>query len=163
MKVLGFTGHRPQYLDSGDRNIYRAMRDLICDYMEADPPDSAIVGMAAGWDTAAAQVCFDLGVPFVAAVPFVGYEKRMNGRDQEMYHRLLGHAQSVHYVCPPGYAASKMHLRNKWIVVHSTRICALYSGAPSGTGNCVRFAQSSGKPVDNLWDQWRSRFMEQSS
>lgn len=161
MYTVGFTGHRPQYVGGADSYISRAMRSLIREYMEANRPDSAIVGMATGWDTAAAQVCCDLEVPFVAAVPFEGYEKRMNTRDRAMYYRLLELAQSVHYVCNPGYATSKMQIRNKWIVVHSTRICALYSGAPSGTGNCVRFAQSSGKPVDNLWDKWTSLFMEQ--
>lgn len=163
MNVVGFTGHRPQYLGHADISyVYRGMRSLILDYLEADTPDSAITGMAIGWDTAAAQACFDAGVPFVAAVPFMGYEKRMNSRDRAMFERLLGHAQSIHYVCPPGYDPNKMRIRNKWIVVHSTRICALYSGAPSGTGHCIRFAQSSGKPITNLWDKWKSLFPEQS-
>lgn len=164
MTVIGFTGHRPKYLGHADLGfIYRSMRSTIRDYLEADPPDSAIVGMAVGWDTAAAQVCCDLGIPFAAAVPFLGYDNRMNDSDREMYQRLLGRAQSIYYVCDPGYSAAKMHIRNKWIVVHSTRICALYNGAPSGTGNCVRFAQGAGKPIDNLWDKWKSLSSEQTS
>lgn len=163
MHTIGFTGHRPSKLGVFRGKVYTNLRSIAREYLDRMTPGEVIVGMAVGWDIAVAVEAIALGIPVTAAVPFRGYEKRMSLVEQERFHRVLAQCSRVHYVCPPGYIASKMHHRNRWIVVHSQRLCALWNGSPSGTSNCVHYAQRVGIPIDNLWDEWMSRFTEPTS
>src|SRR3546814_16271306 len=58
---------------------------------------------------------------------------------------------------PGGYAAWKLQKRNEWMVDHADELVALWDGSRSGTGNCVAYANTSGKPVVNLWPSWERR------
>lgn len=166
--VLGVTGHRPDKL--GGWKYYRPVgQQRLCDLVDAyvralktqkDIEVTEIVtGMAPGFDTGAALAAICLAIPFIAAVPFEGQHDNWKDSDQEMYFELLSQAKSVIYVSPPGYTAEKMLIRNRWIVDNSDRLCALWNSAGtgnySGTGHCVRYADSQHKTIDNLWNSWQ--------
>lgn len=160
--TVGFTGHRPNRL--GNVSMMNGkLRALATEYLQKNLVEAVIVGMAPGWDLAAGEAAVDRGLHITAAVPFKGYEICLPEHERERYFHLLDQCDVVKYVCDPGRDPEKLFRRNRWIVVHSDRICALHSGAMSGTSNCVNYAKRVGKPIDNLWDQWRSLHMEEPS
>lgn len=157
--VVAFTGHRPAKLGGYDNRTRLALGGLATEYLAQTRPAKVIVGVALGWDQAGAAACLALQIPFIAAVPFEGQEKRWPEEAQERYRWLLEMAESVEIVTPePCYSTHlvnrAMQRRNEWMVDRATRICALWDGSWGGTFNCVEYAQTRGVPVDNLWRRW---------
>lgn len=150
-RILAFTGHRPNKLGGYRQNpmqmaVRSAIRQCIFDYK----PEKVISGMALGVDQWAAEECVDLGVQFVAAVPFVGQERCWPEESQRRYQSLLECADDVVVVCSGGYAPEKMQQRNKWMVDNCTRLFAVWDGSLGGTANCVRYAERVGREIDRF-------------
>lgn len=126
--------------------------------MELHRPASAVSGMALGWDTAWAVAALRLGVPLVATVPFEGHDATWHPWDRSVHAAILRAASRVVAVSPGGYAAWKMHARNRWMVDNCDAVAALWSGASTGgTAACVAYAKSVGRRVENLWPEWRKQ------
>lgn len=154
--IIAATGHRPEklggYGEEAAARLYRGARR----YLQAQTGvEKVISGMALGWDTAWAEAARALGIPYIAAVPFVGQELRWQEDAQEKYHSLLKCAESVVIVCDGGYHPAKMQRRNCWMVERCDKLAALWDGSPGGTANCVRWAIEIGKPVENLWPHFK--------
>jgi uncharacterized phage-like protein YoqJ len=115
--------------------------------------------MALGWDMALAEAAVELGIPFVAAVPFEGQESAWPPASQVDYRNLLGMASEVKIVCPGKYAAYKMQVRNQWMTNNCDLLLVLWDGSPGGTGNCVRYAEKIGRPMINLWANWTDQHL----
>ena len=47
------------------------------------------------------------------------------------------------YICP-GYNVGAYQRRNEWMVDHSSRVIAVFSGEPSGTKNTIDYAKALG-------------------
>lgn len=108
--------------------------------------------MAMGWDMAVAQACIDLHIPFIAAVPFKGQEKKWQPSTQNQYHRLLSKARAIEIVSDGPYAPAKMEIRNRWMVDKAEAGLSLYNGDDSGgTANCVKYLRKVRKPMYNAW------------
>lgn len=153
--ILSATGHRPNKL--GGYNSYAAdkLYEVAFEYLKTQTEvDSIISGMALGWDTAWALAGLNLGIPLIAAVPFVGQERRWPSGNRMQYNGILFKAVQVVIVCEGGYTAEKMQERNEWMVDNSDILVALWDGSAGGTGNCVRYARKFNKPIVNLWDQY---------
>ena len=104
--------------------------------------------MALGIDQWAANICIKLGIPFTAAIPFLGQEKAWPESSQKTYHLLLKKSSSQVIVCEGGYAANKMQIRNEWMVNHCNVLIAVYNGDKTGgTANCVAYAKSINKEI----------------
>ena len=145
--TLGVTGHRPQGIVGYRKSVLEA---FALDAVRRARPSGVISGMALGWDQAVAVACVRLGVPFVAAVPFPGQERRWPAAAQQEYSRLLECASTIHFVTPE-HREESFRLRNEWIVENSYSILALWGGKPSGTGHCVELARAGRRPVKNVW------------
>jgi uncharacterized phage-like protein YoqJ len=147
--IISFTGHRPNKL--GGYKLPNATYNKVCQQIEQKlielKPDKVISGMALGIDQWAANIARKLKIPFIAAIPFEGQEKAWPKQSQDTYHKLLGFADEKVYVCPPGYAASKMQIRNEWMVDKCDILIAVWDQTPGGTANCVKYAQSVGKQI----------------
>lgn len=152
--ILGVTGHRPDKLGGYDDNVFRDLVELARAHIANIGPHKVATGMALGWDQAVAQACVELGVPFVAAIPFRGQQSNWPYASQETYHRLLKKAERIVEVAPPGFAPWKMHLRNEWIVDASTMILALWNGTSGGTGSCLQYARAQSRLIRNVWPQY---------
>jgi uncharacterized phage-like protein YoqJ len=154
--ILAATGHRPDKLGGYSPEIHRRLVHFARSYLQtAEGAQSAISGMALGWDMAWATAALDLGIALIAAVPFDGQERRWPAEAQRMHAQLLRRATRVCIVSPGPYAGWKFERRNEWMVDRADRLVALWSGAPGGTARCVAYASRSGKPVENLWSRWR--------
>lgn len=154
MKTYAFTGHRPDKLGGYDPVTRRALGGFAVDCLFHDRPDKAIVGMALGFDQAVAGACVVLGIPFVAAVPFSGQERRWPAEAQTRYKRLLAYADSVEIVADGISVSTAMQKRNEWMVDRCNKLITLWDGSFGGTCNCVAYAEKRKTPIVNWWDLW---------
>jgi len=149
VNVVAFTGHRPNKL--GGYKLPNPTYVYVCQQIEKtliqEKPDETIVGMALGIDQWAANICHKLGIPFTAAVPFLGQEKAWPESSQRTYHKLLKLAKEVVIVCEGAYDPIKMQRRNEWMVDRCNKLIAVWDQTPGGTGNCVKYAQSVNKDI----------------
>lgn len=155
--ILAFTGHRPEKLGGYDKaseaRLHRFAREWLFEH--TTPGDKCIVGMAIGWDQAVAAGCMANKIPFIAAIPFVGFSDGWSPGAQSQYLDILAEAEEVVDVSLPGYAAWKMQRRNEWMVDRCSELIALWDGSNSGTANCVRYAKKTNKTTVNIWHKWK--------
>jgi uncharacterized phage-like protein YoqJ len=107
---------------------------------------TAICGMAIGTDMIGADECRRLGIPYIAAVPFEGQEKRWPERTQTRYRGLVKEAADVVVVDTlEKYAVdnvkAKFILRNRWMLDNSEMVIAVWDGSGGGTSDAVREAK----------------------
>lgn len=147
--IVSFTGHRLNKL--GGYTLPNPTYLSVCQKLERTltelNPEKAISGMALGVDQWAANVCIKLGIPFTAAVPFIGQESIWPAESQKTYKRLLAKATEVVIVCPGGYALAKMQTRNEFMVNSCDTLIGVWDGSKGGTGNCIAYAKSINKPI----------------
>jgi uncharacterized phage-like protein YoqJ len=153
--IICGTGHRPDKLGGYSLRVSNKLITLARAELEILKPDEVISGMALGWDQALAEAAIDLGIPFIAAVPFEGQQNKWPMPSRIAYQILLRKAKEVVIVKEGGYATWKMQKRNVWMVDRSTTVLALWSGSSGGTKNCIEHAKIKGKNVINLWEKWR--------
>jgi uncharacterized phage-like protein YoqJ len=154
--IIAGTGHRPKklggYKVDAENRVYAFARETLTRLK----PEHVISGMALGWDMALANACVKLGIPFTAAVPFRDQDGRWPNETRIEYKGLLAAAQRVHVVSSGGYAASKMQVRNVWMVDNCNQLLALYDGSSGGTQNCVVYAHEVGREIVNVWPEWQA-------
>ena len=138
-----FTGHRPQKLRRTEKEIKADLESAIQQAI-TDGYTTFITGMAYGVDIWAGQIVVRLrkhnpALHLIAAVPFRGFDDRWATDWKQAYQELLEQADLVKYICP-GYNAGAYQRRNEWMVDHSSRVIAVFSGEPSGTKNTIEYA-----------------------
>lgn len=148
--IVSFTGHRSDKI--GGWQLPNPTYIYVCQQLERVlkelKPEKAVSGMALGADSYAANVCIKLGIPFVAAIPFVGQEKAWPIASQKTYHALLKRASEQVIVSEGGYAAYKMQVRNEWMTDRCDILIAIYNGDTSGgTFNCIQYAKSIDRQI----------------
>lgn len=147
--IVAFTGHRPDKLGGYTlpNPTYLRVSSKIDQELRKLQPDTVISGMALGVDQWAAYIAHKLGIPFIAAIPFINQECKWPEKSQKTYHQLLRLASEKIIVSPGGYSAAKMQIRNQWMVDHCDILIAIWDQSPGGTGNCINYAQSIEKEI----------------
>lgn len=160
MRVIAVTGHRPDklggYVASAKMKLQRFAAKIVAAEAQKGPV-KFVTGMALGWDQAIAFACVQAGVPWLAAIPFVGQETRWPLPSRQEYERLLWHSTERQIVCAGDYAAWKLQKRNEWMVNQVSPdggLIALWNGTPGGTANCVAYAMGRGVRILNHWQDW---------
>jgi uncharacterized phage-like protein YoqJ len=155
--IVAATGHRPDklgvdvnddqagYVENNPLRVW--VKGRIRDYLRRVRPLYAISGMAIGVDQDFVEVCIDLRIPFIAAIPFVGQERRWRPKAQAKYRALLAKAYEVVVVSEGGYERWKMLARNEWMVDHCSEVCAVFDGSPGGTAATVLYADRVQRPI----------------
>lgn len=147
--IVSFTGHRPDKL--GGYKLPNSTYIKVCQALDKTlreiKPEKAISGMALGIDQWAANICINLNIPFIAAIPFLGQEGKWPKESQKIFHTLLKKASEQIIVCDGAYSPEKMQIRNQWMVDHSDLVIAVWDGSKGGTGNCVEYAKSVKKDI----------------
>ena len=113
-----------------------------------------ITGMSRGMDLWAARNVLDFkraypGITLEAAIPFPEQPLRWAEEDVRSYHLVLDQCDRK-TVVSPCYAPGCMDRRNRYMVDHSTRLIAAYSGQPGGTRNTCAYAQRQGLTIVNI-------------
>lgn len=148
--IISYSGHRPNKLPGGynlSHPFYHALKTKLKNAILELNPSLAYCGMAIGFDQLAAEVCIDIKLPFIAAIPFKGQELRWPKSSQQIYHELLKYALKIEICNPGGYAAWKMQNRNRFMVDNSDTLIACWDGSDGGTANCINYAKSIDKKI----------------
>jgi uncharacterized phage-like protein YoqJ len=154
--TVAATGHRPEFL--GGYQHCHSLEAYAQDAIVFCGAEKLICGMALGWDAAVAVACVRLGVPFIAAVPFVGQERIWPKESQDLYQHLLSRASEVVVVNPGGFASWKFISRDHWMIDNSQRVLALWNGQRhGGTYQCVKYAEKKKHPIHHVWDGWMEK------
>lgn len=153
MKCHAATGHRPSKLGGYGDDVGARLRRLATDHLIETRPDCVISGMALGWDIEWAVAAIALGIPVLAALPFIGQADAWPKESQARHRGVLAKCAHVTIVCDGGYSPHKMQRRNEWMVDHATELVALWDGSSGGTWNCIKYAKKK-LPIINLWPQW---------
>lgn len=154
-----FTGHRPKSMgtsydgsDPKGKAIIDALQAAIYQAVAIGVREF-ISGGAVGVDQWAAEKVLAAKVPFpdlrlVIARPFPSQSAAWPERGRQYFDGLLKRADRVVDVSPDPYSASKMIVRDHWMVDQSRFVIAVWNGVmPSGTGATVAYAESQGKSV----------------
>ena len=152
VKEIFITGHRPDKLGGYNPSPKQDwVRDSLRTAFDTIKPTAIITGMALGVDQWAAEIAIQRGIPFIAAVPFVGQEHMWRIECREHYHRLLAQAKETVIVCPGVYEVWKMQKRNEYMVDRGDLGVAVWDGSEGGTANCVKYALKKNKPIVQIF------------
>lgn len=172
MTIIVVTGHRPDKLLKDKKLAYSEachsrLSQLAVASLEKLNTSLVIDGLALGWDFANCHACNYLQIPYIAAIPFLGQESEWKPENQKAYQFFLDCAKQTHIVSDGGYATWKLQKRNEWMIDEGLKsagesgeelkILALWNGEPSGTKNCLDYAQKQGvkgNQLINVWDSW---------
>jgi uncharacterized phage-like protein YoqJ len=157
MTIVAATGHRPDKLGGYDPKLSVMRTEFAMDWLDIRQIDRGITGMALGWDQDFALACYELGIPYTAAVPFDGQESRWPDKSKRVYRWLMNRAAEIIVVSPGGYSAGKMLLRNEWMVAECNELLAMYDGSTGGTYHCVKYAREWGREVHNLYPYYAEK------
>ena len=147
-----FTGHRPEKLTRHECQVIRDLEAAIKKAI-ADGYNVFISGMAPGVDIWAAEIVLQLrdkgaDIKLICAIPFEGFEKRWpewEGR----YNAIMEKADLVRFICK-GNVRGGHQIRNVWMVDHSARVIAVFSGEKSGTKNTIDYANREGVEIEYI-------------
>ncbi len=143
-----FTGHRPEKLNVPESLVVQQLDAAIRDAMEQGYT-TFLSGAAKGVDLWAGELVlrYRLSKPdvqLVCAVPFQGFGLHWRDGWTERFQRVLQAADYVKYICK-AYSRSAYQRRNEWLVDHSSRLIAAYTGASGGTRNTIEYAKRHGE------------------
>ena len=150
--AVSFTGHRPERLDIDEEKVLEWLEEQIRTSI-AEGYTDFISGMQRGVDLWAAEIVLrireemkDKEIRLFSAVAFSGMENRWEEDWQKRYHAILNAADGIAYVSDrPGKVA--FFKRNEWMVDHSGRVIAVYTGSTGGTKATVQYAKRQGKEI----------------
>jgi uncharacterized phage-like protein YoqJ len=148
--------------------VRSSLRTLLKQMSSRQEDLLAITGLALGVDTIFAEICVELSIPFIGAVPFKGQESRWPDESQHVYRMLLKAASEVVVVDElPAYHSDhfmgKMDRRNRWMLDQSEMTIAVWDGSSGGTGNTVALAKKMrGRKILRLNPKTRTLSTESS-
>ena len=157
-KICCFTGHRPQNLPFGfnekdERCVLlkeKLRREIIRLYTTCGVLHF-ISGVALGVDTYCAEIVITLReqcplITLECAVPCEKQAVKWKEKDRDRYFDIIERCDKE-TLLQTKYTTNCMQKRNEYMVDKSDYVIAVWHGAPSGTGNTVRYANESGKEV----------------
>lgn len=161
MTIITFTGHRPNKLGGYGEDVVERLTALIAEEISTLPGGDlrGITGMALGWDTAAAIAMLEMAVPYIAAVPFKGFEARWPIESRRRFEWLCDMADEVVIVSDGPYHPGLLHARNHWMVDRATEVWAMWNGDQrGGTYETISYAQKTrpDMPIHNFWGTYNS-------
>lgn len=144
-----FTGHRPEKLAMTETQVCCLLDEAIRQAV-TDGFTTFITGMAKGVDLWAAEIVLrlrksDSRIKLVCALPHEGFGQHWKGGWTEKFNRVLREADLIRLV-QKEFSYSSYQRRNEWMVDRSSRIIAVYNGAPGGTKNTLDYAAKAGVP-----------------
>lgn len=149
-----FTGHRPDKLPIGEEQLCRLLDGAIAQAVQ-DGFTTFISGMAPGVDICAAELVLrrrasDPRLRLICALPFRDFGMHWKNGWTQRFLAVLRQADLVYHVNKTDFFQEAYQLRNQWMVDHSARVIAVYSGCGGGTRNTIQYAQRCQVPVHIL-------------
>lgn len=152
MVRVAVTGHRPDKLGGYAAHAsHRAIRRHMRDFLEQAPEGELFLlsGGALGIDQFWIEVGLFLQLPIIAVLPFKGYDSKWPVASRQVYEKLLAQCHEVSYIGSE-YKPDIYQKRNEFLVDNSDVLVAYWNGSESGTKNCVDYAISRNKIVNEF-------------
>lgn len=154
-RITAFTGHRRVAGAPG-------LKDFAIVALKEEKVEEAAIGMALGWDMAVAEACVELGIPFVAHIPFKEQCAKWPAEEQIRWMQLLNSAKRV-IVHQEQYTTGCLNIRNCKMIDTAVDVIALYDGSQGGTEHAIRYADRKRKPFINVWPKWKDHLKWQKT
>ena len=153
--IFTITGHRPKKLFGYDLLDPRwtAIRMSIRGILEKAGAKELWTGMALGTDMIAALAVIDMqddGCPIKlnAAIPFRGHnDPKWPEKTRMLYDAILYRADKTELVTDGPFSTWALEKRNRYMADRSDCLIAVYTGAPGGTANCIKYARKQHMPI----------------
>jgi hypothetical protein len=118
MVFSGF-GARPDEMGGYGVDNFANMVGFAVELIPQYNPTKIITGMSLGWEQALAYAAVELGIPFVAALPFLDQENVWPDKSQFFYRALLGKAFQIKRISTGRFDSKKFWERDRWVVDNS--------------------------------------------
>lgn len=155
-KIIGVTGHRKLF-HKVSHIKYTLRKSLI--YLKDNKGYSKVItGMALGFDTLVAETCVDIGIPFIAYLPFENQHEKWGVAQRSRFDLLLKKAEDVHVISRGPWENWKYLERDRVIVENCDLLLAYFNEEKyrdktgSGTGFTIAKAESEGVPWRNVFN-----------
>lgn len=147
-----FTGHRPDKMDHGEKEIKPLLEKAIDEAIE-NGYVTFITGMAMGVDIWAAEIVLERkkknpNLHLICALPHPNFEKPRSMTEKMRYNKIIKKADFVKEI-NDHYFRACYQVRNEWMVDHSNLIIAMFNGQKGGTKNTIDYAKRKGKKIYN--------------
>lgn len=138
-----FTGHRPDKMEQGEKEIKQLLEKAIDDAIE-NGFITFITGMAMGTDIWAAEIVLERKktnpeLHLICALPHPGFEKPRSMAEKMRFNRIIKKADFVK-VISDHYFKACYQVRNECMVDRSNLVIAVFNGQKSGTKNTIDYA-----------------------
>lgn len=155
--IIAGTGHRPKYCPCGYKDDHPWLNNLkkrIENELEVKEVKRVISGVALGFDMWLAEAALKLGIPLHCYVPYSEQGKKWPEQSRKRLANILYAAEIVVHVST-SYTQDCFLKRDRLMVEDSDEILALWNPEviSGGTFYTVKYAQSKGKVVTNLWQE----------
>ena len=144
-----FTGHRPEKLNISEEQLCVRL-GLEIDRAIEDGFTTFISGMAKGVDICAAELVLkrrvsDARLKLICALPYENFGLHWSASRTDRYVEVIRHADMVRCISRE-FSYSAYQRRNEWMVDHSGRVIAVYTGERGGTRNTIAYAKQQHIP-----------------
>lgn len=153
MKIC-VTGHRPNKLYGYNLSDphWQSLKEHFKTILKENNCDEAITGMALGVDTVFALAVLELkdegyNIKLHCAIPCKNHSCKWIKESIDQYNYILSKADIVKLVSDEPYKPWLMQKRNEYMVDLADIVIAVWDGTPSGTANCVRYAQEKNRRI----------------
>ena len=138
MAAIAVTGHRPEKLVLPEREIMNRTQHALHNL----GANLVYQGIAAGYDLLAARAAWELGIPFVACLPWRGWNGRKDWRARHVW-ALKNAFEIVEFDTGMKYPGPHIfQVRNEYMIDKSDQLLAFWDGTPGGTHNAIGYAES---------------------
>ena len=153
-KLFGYNLRHPSYYALG-----RIMRSFLLSRIQAYGQLEAISGMALGTDQLYALVALKLrdegqNIRVIAMMPC----RNQNAKwaSDEYWRNILSRADESLIVTDAPYIPTCMQICDRAMVDRADEMLTVWDGTPSGTANCVRYAQKMGRKITNIMPEFKN-------
>ncbi len=151
--IVAFTGHRPDRLGENLSAAWISIKEFLIEVR----PSLVVSGMAEGVDAFAFDIAYDLKIPVLAAVPWMGHGYSANKKQQEAYLLRLERAVDIVITSPEVTEyndPSVFFKRNQWMVDllgDGDVLASVWDGKKGGgTKHAIDYAEKTKKTVRQL-------------
>jgi len=159
-RLVAVIGHKPPDLGGYDANaVSDAVRAKLAQVLTAKRqlhPDLVVLtGLGLGAEQLGAEAAAEVGVPYVAVLPFPDPDSQWPASSRKAFHALAegAHATVVLDHKPPAtkqLAGAALRRRDAWLARHAHEAIAVWDGHDAVVGRAVRALQDS-VGEDDVW------------
>jgi len=158
--LLAVIGHKPPELGGYDANpvsdtVRAKLAEVLAAKRQVDPDLVVLTGLGLGSEQLAAEAAAEVGVPYVAVLPYPDPDSQWPSSSRKAFRALVDGAEStvVLQAKPPAtkqLAGMALRRRDAWLARHAQEAIAVWDGADPAVGRAVRALQDT-LGEDDVW------------